>query len=37
MDTLSLGDSRHSPKESKPGPKFAIVAGDDTTALSNGI
>jgi hypothetical protein len=31
----SLGASRHKPKESNPGPKFAIVAGDDTTARSN--
>ena len=28
--TMSLGESRQSPKESNPGPKLAIVAGDET-------
>ena len=32
--TRSLGESRHRPNESKPGPKLAIVAGDETTALA---
>src|SRR4030065_1500309 len=35
MDTRSLGDSKQSPNESKPGPKLAIVEGDDTTARSH--
>jgi hypothetical protein len=34
IDITSLGEARHRPKESNPGPKFAIVAGDSIKARS---
>jgi len=31
---ISRGESRHKPNESKPGPKFAMVAGEETVTRS---